>query len=85
MFEIPGKVKIREVGGAKPHVWPNGEVTHGACSLGELRALVEAARGLLRHPRTGEALAVSLDEWTDSDPATTYLAVDYISREPPKV
>ena len=83
VYEINGKLQLRQVDNRRPRMWPNGKVTYTATTLADLRALVGGDVGTLRHPITRETLEVSLEQWSDSDPNTTYIEVSYISLSRP--
>lgn len=82
---IHGQLKLSEVQSPVRTTWPNGRETVNAIKLDALRQELAITNGLMRHPITGEDIAVSLFPWRNADSASTWIEVAFLDLSFPTV
>ena len=72
------QVAVREIDQSFRVQLPDGTTGRIGYRLSELVEMFGGYHGVMTHPKTGRGVAISLDEWRDSDPETTFLEVGFL-------
>jgi hypothetical protein len=72
------QVLVREIDHTLTVRLPDGTTGRIGYRLSELLEMFGGYQGVMTHPKSGEDVVISLDEWRNSDPETTYLEVGFL-------
>ena len=76
------QVAVRQIDQAISVRLPDGTTGRIGYRLSELIEMFGGYEGVMTHPKTERDVVVSLEEWRNSDPETTYLEVGFLEWRP---